>query len=139
MTALFGGGHVLAGIVVEFVHHLLLETSESAFDGFTLTVVRHGGFVQVAYLLEKGLCFRLFVPALVIGNYLIRFNFPRFQRHTVGLILCEEVLRTEGVAQEHFRTGVHHLVHIDGTCHHTFVLFVVVLVIEIQFRTVTVP
>ena len=57
MTALFGGGHVLAGIVVELVHHLLLETSESAFDGFTLAVMRHGGLVQVAYLLEKGLCF----------------------------------------------------------------------------------
>ena len=139
MTALLGGGHILSGIVVELVHHLLLETPESAFDGLALAVVRHGGLVQVAYLLEKDLRFRPLVPALVVGNYLIRFNLPRFQRHAVGLILCKEILRAERVAQEHLRTCVHHLVHVDGTCHHTFVLLVVVLVIEVQFRTVTIP
>jgi len=79
------------------------------------------------------------MSALVIGHNLIRFHLPCFQCHAVGIILGEEVFNTKRISQEDFRTGVHHLVHVNGTRHHAFLFLIVILVIEIEFRTVTIP
>ena len=75
--------------------YLLLEASESAFNTFRLSVVRHGGLMQVAYLLEECLGTFSLMSSLVIRHYLVWLDFPCFQSHAVGVILGQEVLLSE--------------------------------------------
>ncbi|WP_244267568.1 hypothetical protein [Bacteroides oleiciplenus] len=121
------------------MEHLLLETPEGALYALGLAVVGHGRLVQVAYLAEESLRFGLLVAALVVGHYLVRLHLPGFQCHAVGVVLGEEVLRTESVAQKDFRAGIHHFIHVDGARHHALLLFVVHLVVKIELCAVAIP
>ena len=139
MAVLLGCGDILPGVVIEFVHHLHLETPESALDGFRLAIVRHRGLVQVADSLKEVLRFRFLVSTLIVCHYLVRFHLPRLQSHAVGVILRKEVFHAEGISQEDFRAGIHHLVYVDSACHHALLLLIIILVVKIQLRAVTIP
>ena len=121
------------------MEYVLLETSEGALYALGLAVVGHGRLVQMAYLTEESLCFRFLVPTLVIGHNFVRFHLPGFQCHAVGVVLGEEILRPESVAQKDFRAGIHYFIYVGGACHHALLLFVICLIIEVEFCTVAIP
>ena len=129
--------NVLTGEVVKLVKYLLLESSESGLDGFGLAVVRHRGFVKMAEFLEESLRSQLLVSSLVIGHYLVRLHLPCLQCHPVRHVLVVEVFAVaDKVAEEQFRAGIHHFVHIRCSCHPSLLSVIVRTVVKVYLRTV---
>lgn len=76
------------------------------------------------------------MTSLIIGHYLVRLHPPYLKCHAVRHVLVVKVLAvTDKVTKEQFRTGIHHLVHIGGSCHPSFLPFVVRTVVEVYLRT----
>lgn len=94
----------------------------------------------MAEFLEESLGRQFLMTSLIIGYYLVRFHLPGLECHAVRHVLVVEVLAvTYKVAEEQFRTGIHHLVHIRGAGYPSLLTFVVRTVVEVYLRTIGVP
>ena len=116
---------------------LALETAESRLDSFRLAAVGSGRAVDMADLCQQTIrdTFQFFVTALVVMDQLVRLVPACLESHAVGVILRLVILVLADMeAQQYLAVGIHDLVHTDGAD-----ITMLVLVVEVQLRTVTVP
>ena len=117
------------------MQHLLLKAAEYCLDGLRLAIVRLRGSMHVAKFLKESVCIQLLMSALVVVNNLVRLVFAGLNGHAVGVILCLVVLRVADVPAKHYLA---HRIndYIDLCCAY---LTILVLVVEVELRSVTIP
>ena len=140
-AALLFGGNVHTGKPPVLIQFLLLETVKDALYRLTLPAIGGCRAVHMAdQIKETRLFLSLFLlqplmSALVVVHDLVRLVTANLHGHAIGVILRLEVLViTDVITQQNLAVGIHHLVHHRGA--HIPVL---VLIIQVQFRTVAIP